>query len=453
MSTLCRHCTTFFDGAGEPGPEQIRCPACGAHELLRHPELATLAIAHIDCDAFYASVEKRDRPELRDRPVVVGGGRRGVVTAACYVARLYGLHSAMPMFKALKACPEAVVIRPDMAKYQRIGREIRQMMLAVTPLVEPLSIDEAFLDLSGTEVLHGAAPAATLARLARRIEETFGLTASIGLSYNKFLAKIASDQDKPRGFAVIGRAEAPDFLAGRPVGLIWGVGKSLAQTLTRDGIKTVGDLRHFGEAALIARYGKIGRRLHRFARGEDDRQVEPNAAAKSISAETTFDKDEADSERLLALLWPLCERVAARLKRADCAGHTITVKLKTRDFRSISRSRRLADPTHLAEVLYRTARPLVLQEANGRAFRLIGVGASDLVAGAAADPPSLLDPARHKAALIEGAIDAVRAKLGEQAIGRGRAFTFEPPPHAGVQQPDSGSASSVSRSARRAKSP
>lgn len=454
MSTLCRRCTAFFDGPDAPPPTQGSCPSCGAHDLRRHPELGTLGIAHIDCDAFYASVEKRDRPELRDRPVVVGGGRRGVVTAACYVARLYGLHSAMPMFKALKACPEAVVIRPDMAKYQRIGREIREMMRAVTPLVEPLSIDEAFLDLSGTEAVHAAPPAVTLARLARRIETTFGLTVSIGLSYNKFLAKIASDQDKPCGFAAIGRADASAFLADRPVGIIWGVGKTLVRTLARDGIETVGDLRRLEEAALVARYGKIGRRLHRFARGEDDRRVDPDAPAKSVSAETTFDHDEADPERLLALLWPLCEKVAARLKRSDLAGHAVTLKLKTADFRPISRSRRLSEPTHLAEVLYRTARPLVLQEANGRAFRLIGVGASDLTAGAAADPPSPLDPAWQRAALVEGAIDAVRAKLGEGAIGKGRGFTLgQPRRGADPQQPDSGSASSVSKSARRAKSP
>ena len=172
--------------------------------VVRHQELHDLTIAHLDCDALYAAIEKRDRPELRDVPVIVGGRHRGVVAACCYIARTYGVHSAMPMFKALKACPEAAVVKPDMKKYAAAGREVRAMMLSLTPLVEPLSIDEAFMDLAGTESLHGASPATTLAALTRRVEAELAITVSIGLSYNKFLAKIASDLDKPRGFAVIG---------------------------------------------------------------------------------------------------------------------------------------------------------------------------------------------------------------------------------------------------------
>jgi DNA polymerase IV len=214
MSVLCRDCVARF--AERPA----RCPSCGSPRLLAHAELDSLAIAHLDCDAFYASVEKRDNPALRDQPVIVGGGRRGVVSAACYIARLYGVRSAMPMFKALAACPHATVIHPDMAKYARVGREVRDMMRSLTPLVEPLSIDEAFLDLAGTEHLHHGSPARSLARLALEVERRIGVTVSIGLSYNKFLAKIASDLDKPRGFAVIGRGEAVEFLGGKPVGLI-----------------------------------------------------------------------------------------------------------------------------------------------------------------------------------------------------------------------------------------
>ena len=207
MDTLCRDC------GARPPADAGTCPGCGSSRLVRHGALHDLTIAHLDCDAFYAAIEKRDRPELRDVPVIVGGRHRGVVAACCYVARTYGVHSAMPMFQALRACPEATVIKPDMKKYVAVGRAIRAMMQELTPLVEPLSIDEAFMDLSGTSSLHGASPAQSLAALALRVEETHRITVSIGLSYNKFLAKIASDLDKPRGFSVIGRAEARSFLA------------------------------------------------------------------------------------------------------------------------------------------------------------------------------------------------------------------------------------------------
>jgi len=440
VTALCRDCLVRpaaarpegDDGGGGGGG--ARCTVCGGARLVAHPELDDLGIAHIDCDAFYASVEKRDRPELRDKPVVVGGGRRGVVAAACYVARLYGIRSAMPMYRALKVCPDAVVIRPDMAKYQRAGHRIRELMRELTPLVEPLSIDEAFLDLTGTEALHGGSPARSLARLVGRIETELGLTASIGLSYNKFLAKIASDLDKPRGFAVIGRAEATDFLGDKPVRIIWGVGQALEATLARDGLRSVGDLRAREEIDLVARYGAIGRRLSRFAHGIDDRRVEPDAPTKSISSETTFDEDTAAPEALLAQLWPLCEKVAARLKKADLAGTGVTLKLKTAGFQQLTRSRRLATPTQMAEVLYRTAAPLLEREADGRQFRLIGVGASELGDGELADPPDLFDPERQHHTEVETAIDAVRAKLGDGAIAKGRGFSKVAKPTAGASR-------------------
>jgi DNA polymerase-4 len=427
MPGLCRDCLETYPEPGtpgEPGVPPARCPACDSPRLIWHPDLDRLSFAHIDCDAFYASVEKRDRPELRDKPVIVGGGRRGVVSAACYVARLYGVHSAMPMFKALKACPDAVVIRPDMAKYVAAGRSIRERMLALTPLVEPLSIDEAFLDLSSTETLHHGWPARSLARLVKGIEEEMNVTASIGLSYNKFLAKIASDLDKPRGFAVLGFDAAQSFLAEQPVGIIWGVGKSLRATLARDGITLVRHLLPYKEVELMARYGSIGRRLYRFARGEDDRSVNPDSPAKSISAETTFNQDIAAAPALLDQLWPLCEKVARRLKRAGLGGLSVHLKLKTADFKLISRSRRLAAPTQMAEELYRTALPLLQQEARGRAFRLIGIGAAELVSAEQADLPDLLDPERAKRARVERVIDQVRAKLGDTAIGKGRAISL-----------------------------
>ena len=417
MTLLCRDCLSV-----QPGDEvPARCPACASPRLVAHPELADLSIAHIDCDAFYANIEKRDDPGIRDRPVVVGGRHRGVVAAACYVARLYGVRSAMPMFQALELCPDAVVIPPDSAKYRRVGHEIRHAMQRVTPLVEPLSIDEAFLDLSGTEALHGGPPARTLAALALGIERDFELTVSIGLSYNKFLAKIASDLDKPRGFAVVGRSEARSFLADRPVRMILGVGEALERALARDGIARIRDLWAVEEAVLVARYGAMGRRLHRYARGEDDRAVDPDAPTKSISAETTFDRNLADPQALARQLWPLCETVSGRLKRAKLAGTTVTLKLKTGDFRLLTRRQKLADPTQLAERLFQTARPLLEKEADGHYFRLIGVGASDLVDGARADPPNLFDPGRDRRAKVERAMDEVRAKLGHEAIAKGRA--------------------------------
>ncbi len=420
---LCRDCFAWSQAAARDPAR--RCGACGSHRLIAHPELRTLGLAHLDCDAFYASIEKRDAPELRDKPVLIGGGQRGVVAAACYVARLYGVRSAMPMFKALSACPDAVVLRPDMARYRAEGHRIRAMMLELTPLVEPLSIDEAFLDLTGTETLHRAPPAETLARLAKRIETELGLTVSIGLAPNKLLAKIASDLDKPRGFAVLGQAEAQDFLADKPVGLLWGVGPSLQRGLARQGITRIGDLLSYEEAELVALFGAMGRRLYRFARARDDRAVEPDSPAKSISAETTFDTDLDRLEELAARLWPLCEKVAARLKAAGVAGQGVTLKLKTHDFKTLTRSRRLSDPTQLADRLYREAHGLLAAEADGRRFRLIGVGAESLVEGRLADPPSLLEPDRLRRARVEQAIDSVRAKLGDTAIRKGRGWPGE----------------------------
>jgi len=415
---LCRDCAESLaprDGDG-------RCPACGSPRILRHPELHALAIAHLDCDAFYASVEKRDNPALADKPVIVGGGRRGVVAACCYIARTYGVRSAMPMFKALRACPDAVVIRPDMKKYAAVGREVRRLMRETTPLVEPLSIDEAFLDLGGTERLHGGSPARTLVRLCLRMERETGLTASVGLSYCKFLAKVASDLDKPRGFVVIGRAEAPGFLQGQPVGLIWGVGPALEKRLAGDGITRLGQLQEMEEADVVARYGSIGRRLARFSRGQDERRVVPDQPTKSVSAETTFDEDIAELERLKPVLWRLSEKVSERLKAQGLAGGTVTLKLKTWAFRTLTRSAGLRAPTQLAETLYQNALPLLAREAGAGPFRLIGIGASGLAAGAGADPPDLLDPDAARRARLERTIDEVRTHFGEDAVVKGRGF-------------------------------
>jgi len=290
-------------------------------------------------------------------------------------------------------------------------------MERLTPLVEPLSIDEAFLDLTGTEALHGAAPAQLLAALALRIENSLGITVSIGLSYNKFLAKLASDLDKPRGFAVIGRAEAAGFLADKPVGWLWGVGSAMQRRLAADGIMRIGQLAALDPRELATRYGRLGRRLAQLARGDDDRRIDPEGRARSISAETTFARDEAEPQALARTLWPLCEKVSARLKQSALAAGTVTLKLKTADFRLRTRSRRLADPTQLADTLYRTARHLLAAEADGATvFRLIGVGADGLVEGAEADLPTLFDRPRH----LEQAIDDIRRRHGPAALQRGR---------------------------------
>jgi DNA polymerase IV len=426
MSGICRDCATR---EARTEPADGRCRTCGSRRLLRHAELDTLAIAHLDCDAFYASVEKRDDPALADKPVIVGGRERGVVLACCYVARLYGVRSAMPMFKALKACPDAVVVRPDMAKYRAVGGAVRALMRETTPLVQPLSIDEAFLDLSGTELLHGGSPAHTMVQLTRRIEREIGVTVSVGLSYNKFLAKVASDLDKPRGFAIIGRAEAAEFLSTKPVGLIWGVGTALAQRLARDGITQIGQLRAFDDRELARRYGAIGGRLAHFARGEDARRIVPDEATKSISAETTFAKDLHSRDEIARALAPLCERVAERLKSAGLAASGVALKLKTADFRLHSRSRALPAPTQLADTLTRAALALLDREIDGSAFRLVGIGAERLAEARLADPPDLFDREGRHAARVEDAIATIRAKLGRGAIARGALLEMPPDPN------------------------
>ena len=399
-----------------------RCVHCGSPRLVRHPELYRLHLAHIDCDAFYAAVEKRDNPALKDRPVVIGGGKRGVVATACYIARINGVRSAMPMFKALEACPEAVVIKPDMEKYSRVGREVRAMMQALTPLVEPISIDEAFLDLAGTERLHGMPPALVLARFSRLLEKEIGITASIGLSYCKFLAKVASDFRKPRGFSVIGEAEAADFLAGQPVTLIWGVGKAFAAVLERDGIRMIGQLQKMDQAELMRRYGSMGNRLYHLSRGQDERMVSADRDSKSVSAETTFDTDHARLDDLVPVLRALSEKVSARLKKAGLAGRTVVLKLKSSDFRIRTRNRQLGDPTCLADRIFTTGLELLRKETDGTRYRLLGIGVADLCDSGKADPPDLVDTHSHKRALAEGAMDVLRDRFGRGAVETGYTF-------------------------------
>ncbi len=390
-------------------------------------------IAHIDCDAFYASVEKRDNPALIDQPVIIGGGRRGVVSTACYIARTYGVRSAMPMFKALEACPQAIVVRPDMAKYARVGSEVRQLMLELTPLVEPVSIDEAFLDLSGTQRLHHASPAVTLARFAARVQSKIGISVSIGLSYAKFLAKMASDLNKPRGFSIIGKAEALAMLAPRSVALLPGVGKAALSRLESIGIRTIGQMA-LADPARLAILGKDGARLHRLANGIDPRKVSPERETKSVSAETTLDDDLSRFDALEPILWRMSEKTSARMKRQNLAGRTVTLKLKTHDFRLITRARQVSEPTQLAARIFAASRELLLEACTGTRFRLIGVGVSDLSDPSTADHGDLADHGIGKLKAVEDAVDALRAKFGSSAvtkgIGLGRAV--HPPPMSAI---------------------
>lgn len=416
MPALCRDCLTRFDA----GP---RCPACRSPRVVAHVELDSLGIAHMDCDAFYASVEKRDNPALRDVPVIVGGGSRGVVSTCCYLARIQGVRSAMPMFQALKLCPQAVVVKPRMSVYVEASRAIRAMMEELTPSIEPLSLDEAFLDLTGTARLHGAPPAVMLARLTRRMETELGLTGSVGLSHNKFLAKIASDLDKPRGFSVIGRAETADFLRPRSVRTLWGVGTATQSALEAAGIRTIADLLRWDPADLTARFGRMGDHLARLARGEDRRPVVRDERPKSISKETTFFQDTSDPDLLDGHLWRLAEQVSDRAKAKGLAGRTVTLKLKRGDFQLVTRRQGLDGPTQIADRIYRAARALLDQAGTRGPFRLIGVGISDLAPEAEADlTGDLLDPGATRRAAAERATDAIRARFGAEAIIKGRAL-------------------------------
>ncbi len=411
---LCRDCLN--DGTGSVQ----RCPNCGSPRCLSHTELRQLSIAHIDCDSFYATIEKRDNPELQDKAVIIGGAQRGVVATCCYIARINGVRSAMPMFQAKKLCPDAVIVRPNMKKYSSVGKQIRNMMQELTPLVEPLSIDEAFLDLTGTNLLHHAYPALTLAQFAKRIEDEIGITVSVGLSHNKFLAKIASDLEKPRGYSIIGKEETHSFLQDKPISLIWGVGAVSQKKLAQDGYHTIGQLQTADETNLAKRYGTLGLRLAKLAKGNDSRSVTPSQGAKSISSETTFNRDLCSADDLLPILRRLAETTAYRAKKAGLAGRTITLKLKSSNFKSVTRSRSLMDPTKLADKIYSVGKDMLLKELSGQTkYRLIGIGIAELCDSDLSDPPDLVDQGATKRAQAELAMDKLSEKFGARTVELG----------------------------------
>lgn len=411
MPAICRDCDAEVTGD--------ICGVCGGARVVRHAELFQLAIGHIDCDAFYASIEKRDRPELRDLPVIVGGGTRGVVSTCCYVARLYGVRSAMPMFKALELCPKAVVIHPNMAKYVAAARHVRQVMETLTPMVQPLSIDEAVLDLSGTEALHGAPPAVVLNRFARQVEAEIGITVSIGLARNRLLAKLAAERGKPRGFSVLGQ-EAAAILSSEPVGLLPGIGPAQVKRLAVLGIARIGQLAALDDRTARHKLGDEGPALAARAKGEDTRPVRLERESKSISAETTFLTDLRSLPELEAELWNLCEKLGRRLRHETLAASGIALKLKTAGFVSRTRSLRLSNPSQLPETLFEAARILLTREADGTPFRLIGVGAAPLVAEALADKGDLADTQATRRLARQIAIDRLRDRFGQAAVQRGR---------------------------------
>ncbi len=419
MASLCRDCDFQTDTAHDS------CPKCSSGRVVHHPDMDQLSIAHIDCDAFFAAIEKRDNPELKDKPVIVGGKTRGVVATCCYIARIHGVHSAMPMFKALKACPEAVVVPPRRDAYSMASKQVREKLLSITPLVQMISIDEGYLDLSGTERINHASPALALSQLAREIEQDIGITISIGLSENKFLAKTASELDKPRGFAALSLAEAPEFLAPRPIQFIHGVGAQLAQKLARDHYRTIGDLQACSLRDLIARYGDTGFWLHQRAHGIDNRPVNTSSERKSVSAERTFNTDISDRALLEDRLWQVCEETAIRAKKHNVEGSTVTLKLKSKDFKTLTRSTTLSTPTHLAQTLFRVTKPILERETGtGQSYRLIGVGISHLEPSRG-DVGDLIDPQIEKRAKAERASDAARSKFGKSAVVTGRSIRLD----------------------------
>ena len=374
MPSLCRTCLTQFE------TPLAACPVCGSDAMLAHPDLARLTIAHIDCDAFFASLEKARYPALKHRPVIIGNGARGVVATACYVARVYGVRSAMPLFKARALCPDAVILKPDIAYYSSVASGIRARMRALPgALVEAVSIDEAFLDLSDTRQL----AARVLAQFQQEIAERFGLTLSIGLSENKLLAKMASDMDKPQGFSLLNQREGAAYLADKPVGFLWGVGQATERKARKLGYRYVADLAEADPQDLIRQFGRLGVWLNRASKGQDSRRIRASRPSKSLSAETTFGRDLRKLDELAPHVERLCARVAQRLTDSGYTAQSVTLKLKTDAFETRTRQRQLGflgdqDSETLARVTFGLLQREIEAEQGRQLFRLIGVAATGL---------------------------------------------------------------------------
>ncbi|MES2788643.1 MAG: DNA polymerase IV [Planctomycetota bacterium] len=378
-------------------------------------------ILHVDMDAFYASVEERDRPELVGKPVIVGGTAdgRGVVAAANYVVRKFGVHSAMPTSTAMRLCPQAIIVRPRMSHYAEISGQIREIFDRYTPLVEPLSLDEAFLDVTGSQALFG--PAVEIARrIKREIYQQLQLVASVGVAPNKFLAKIASDLEKPNALVVVQPDQIQAFLDPLPVGRLWGVGRVTGQVFDRLGIQTIGQVRHMSEAVLQREFGKQGEHFGKLSRGIDDRRVIPDREAKSISHETTFATDIQDHEVLRAWLQELTEQVAYRLRRHQLRGRTVELKLRYGDFRTINRSHTLPQPTNITHEIWQTVAALLeaVLPTGRQAIRLLGVGVSGFEATKSKQLSLFPDESRERDSRLDHVRDQINEKFGKGALNR-----------------------------------
>ncbi|MCY3673844.1 MAG: DNA polymerase IV [Paracoccaceae bacterium] len=414
MRSLCRNCELMFEGEGI-------CPECRSPRIVSHPELSLLHIAHIDCDAFFASVEKRNNPDLINKPVIIGGGHRGVVSTACYIARIKGVHSAMPMYQAMQLCPEAVVVRPRMGVYSAVSKEIVKLMKELTPRVETISVDEAFLDFSGTTLLHKTSPAQLVVKLVNRIERQVGITCSVGLSINKFLAKIASDLEKPKGFSLIGQGDIKKVLGNKPLTIIPGVGKSFQKKLEKEGLFTFFDLQKVPKEELEEKFGKFGNRLWHLSRGEDNRTTKVTRPIKSISNETTFNTDISDYKKLEGYAWRLTEKVTDRAKEKGLVGNTVTLKLKQHNHKIHTRQERLKIPTNLASQIFPVARSLLKPMVKDFApFRLLGIGLSGLENESRNTNQSFeLNPELASQKRVENVSDELRRKFGPNALRKG----------------------------------
>ena len=378
-------------------------------------------ILHVDMDAFYAAVEQRDRPALRGKPVVVGGDAagRGVVSAASYEARSYGIHSAMPSSQAKRLCPHAVFLSPRMNHYAAVSKQIRELFFRYTPLVEPLSLDEAFLDVAGSRRLFGTAERIGL-RIQQEIETELGLVASVGVAPNKFLAKLASDLEKPRGFVVVDSGRIEEFLDPLPIGRIWGVGRVTGKAFDRLGIRNVGQLKRLSEKILAEQFGEQGKRLWQLARGIDNRDVVPDRAAKSISHETTFATDISDNEVLGAWILELAEQVGRRLRRNKLRGRTIHLKVRFCDFRTVNRAMTLENPTDVTQEVYMAAARLLGRlPSDHLPVRLLGVGLSGFDSGSGRQQLLFDEQSAHRQKRVDVTSDEIREKFGHAALARG----------------------------------
>jgi DNA polymerase-4 len=382
-------------------------------------------ILHVDMDAFYASIEQRDRPELRGLPVIVGGsaGNRGVVSAASYEARKFGVHSAMPSGQARRLCPQAVFLPVRMEHYARVARHIREILLGFTPVVEPLSLDEAFLDVQGSVPLFGP-PVEISAAIKARIRRETELIASVGVAPNKFLAKLASDLGKPDGLFVIEPDRVQEVLDPLPVSRLWGVGTKSEKRLHALGLKTIGHIAAMPEPILVDHLGEVGSHLARLARGEDDRCVVPDHEAKSISSETTFPRDIASRAILRSWLLELTEEVAQRLRHGAARARTVDIKVRSGDFRTCTRSATLNEPTDATQTIWEAARRLfdTRVPATMLPTRLIGVGVSNLQRDGLAQSEIFDEAALQKLRAVDRATDAIKARFGDGAVKRGGAL-------------------------------